>query len=90
MSLAATVSLPQESDGLISLEGKIDLEYYKLIKVSEESITLMPSDKGFAGIKGDAGAPAQKEFAPSPISWTKSTSASAPSLRRKIWCTPCA
>ena len=63
MSLAATVSLPQESDGLISLEGKIDLEYYKLIKVSEESITLTPSDKGFAGIKGDAGAPAQKEFA---------------------------
>ncbi|MDM8216766.1 type I restriction endonuclease [Desulfovibrio piger] len=56
-------SLPQESDGLISLEGKIDLEYYKLIKVGEESITLTPSDKGFAGIKGDAGAPAQKEFA---------------------------
>ncbi|WP_299392834.1 type I restriction endonuclease [uncultured Desulfovibrio sp.] len=56
-------SLPPENDGLVNLDGKIDLEYYKLIKTGEESITLTPSDKGFAGIKGDAGAPAQKEFA---------------------------
>lgn len=56
-------ALPQEDDGLISLEGKIDLHYYKLLKTGEENITLTPSDKGFPGIRGDAGAPAPKEFA---------------------------
>lgn len=55
-------ALPAENDGLINLDGQIDLEYYKLVKTGETSIPLTPSEKGYAAIKGDAGAPAQKEF----------------------------
>ena len=55
-------ALPAENDGLVNLDGQIDLEYYKLVKTGEASIPLTPSEKGYAAIKGDAGAPAQKEF----------------------------
>ena len=56
-------SLPPEDDGLVNLEGQIDLTSYKLAKTGEQDIPLIGTPTGFPGIKGDSGAPARKEFA---------------------------
>lgn len=60
---ALATALPTEAEGLPNLDGQIDLDYYRLTKTGEGGIELVASDEGFPGIKGDAGAAGQKDFA---------------------------
>lgn len=55
-------TLPRERTTSVDLDGRIDLEYYKLVKTSEGRIALHGSEKGYAGIKGEAGAGSKTEY----------------------------
>ncbi|WP_297228268.1 type I restriction endonuclease [uncultured Desulfovibrio sp.] len=57
------VALPPEDDGLVDLDGQIDLAFYRLTKTGEQDIPLTPTGSGFSGIKGEAIPPAPREFA---------------------------
>lgn len=56
-------ALPPEDDGLVNLDGQIDLAFYRLTKTGERDIPLTPSESGFSSIKGETGAPSPREFA---------------------------
>ena len=55
-------ALPPEDDGLVDLDGKIDLAFYRLTKTGERDIPLTPSASGFSGIKDGTDTPPPKEF----------------------------
>lgn len=56
-------ALPPEDDGLVDLDGKIDLAFYRLTKTGEQDIPLTPSASGFSGIKDGTDTPPPREFA---------------------------
>lgn len=53
--------LPKNNAPRVDLDGKILMEYYRLQKDFEGSITLVGSEGGFGGIKGEAGAKKPKK-----------------------------